>query len=473
MRGGPQGADRQIDELRAEGSEALGIGDDGTEVGSGELQGLSLVRVAFLQRSADCFETVALEDDQTHQVERLEDDEGVAIAAVSSKVDQVLVHPPVARIGQVANLDPAPVAIDEVPTLLHPALRHLSAHRSQSDLLGELGQGVPVGRVAPEGHQELLASSAIRAEGSEQTGQITGGGSLRFGSAHAHWRGQYLPAAEPRSPTDPVDTPPDCAQSSRLMQDRYAGDVGDFMKFGLLRSLTAGERGLSLGVNWYLTGDESHNADGKHVTYLQTGTSHHVSLKNCDPELMARLGGVVATDRSVTALEASRVLPAGSVTYAVRLDDGLGDSGRHAWHSGAMAALETADVVFVDPDNGIRSVRRGAKPSKFAFLDELADYSARGQSLIVYHHADRSPGGVAVQVPRRLAEIESATEVEPLGAVVARRGSTRFFFIIPAAAHRQKLKTALRAHVARWTPHVEFVRHQAPAVGRDLGDRSA
>jgi hypothetical protein len=35
------------------------------------------------------------------------------------------------------------------------------------------------------------------------------------------------------------------------MQDRYAGDIGDFGKFALLRALEGA--GLSVGVNWYKT----------------------------------------------------------------------------------------------------------------------------------------------------------------------------------------------------------------------------
>ena len=34
------------------------------------------------------------------------------------------------------------------------------------------------------------------------------------------------------------------------MQNRYAGDIGDFGKLGLLRTLYAA--GFSVGVNWYL-----------------------------------------------------------------------------------------------------------------------------------------------------------------------------------------------------------------------------
>jgi hypothetical protein len=245
------------------------------------------------------------------------------------------------------------------------------------------------------------------------------------------------------------------------MQDRYAGDVGDFVKFGLLRALGDGAPPLKLGVNWYLAGDESHNADGKHVGYLQPSTRYHASLRSCDPDLMARLAQVVSADRSVAALEESGVLPVDSVTYSARLVDRMGDSARRAWHRDALRSLVAADLVFVDPDNGIRNEHRGSKAGKFAFLDELADYATRGQSLVIYHHADRSAGGVAAQVPRRLAELAEGTDVAPMGAVVARRGSTRYFFIIPAPAHRDRLETAAKAHVGRWAPHVEYLRFVA------------
>ena len=160
-----------------------------------------------------------------------------------------------------------------------------------------------------------------------------------------------------------------------------------------------------------------------------------------------------------------RVLPTGSRTYPARLEDGVLESGRRTWHQGAMGALGDADVVFVDPDNGIRTSRSGSKPSKFVFLDELADYSARGQSLVIYHHSDRSAGGVAAQVPRRLDELAESTRVAPLGALIARRGSTRYFFIVPATAHRDRMASAARRHLGRWAPHVEYVSYM-PAAPR-------
>ena len=51
------------------------------------------------------------------------------------------------------------------------------------------------------------------------------------------------------------------------MQNRYAGDVGDFGKIGMLRCIE--QSGVKIGVNWYLVEDESHNQDGKHIGYIR------------------------------------------------------------------------------------------------------------------------------------------------------------------------------------------------------------
>ena len=50
------------------------------------------------------------------------------------------------------------------------------------------------------------------------------------------------------------------------MQDRYAGDIGDFGKIGLHKALYT--QGLSIGVNWYRVEslDTEKKADG---TYKQ------------------------------------------------------------------------------------------------------------------------------------------------------------------------------------------------------------
>jgi hypothetical protein len=50
------------------------------------------------------------------------------------------------------------------------------------------------------------------------------------------------------------------------MQNRYVGDIGDYVKLAILRALAHDRR---LGVAWWLFPDERHNADGGHREYLE------------------------------------------------------------------------------------------------------------------------------------------------------------------------------------------------------------
>jgi hypothetical protein len=247
------------------------------------------------------------------------------------------------------------------------------------------------------------------------------------------------------------------------MQERYAGDIGDFVKLGLLRHVAApideGGAGLTVALNWYLAPDESHNADGKHVAYLAPSHRHHTSLAACDPPLMATLAQVVATGRSVAALNASGALPAGSAEYSEML--AAGSLGRTDWHRRALATLADAAVVFADPDNGIRSSPSAGKLHKYALTSELSEYAARGQSLVVYQHADRSAPASA-QAGRRLTELADDVRQVPVGTVISRRGSCRFFLVTATDDHAARVSSALETFVSRWHPHVELAAAAAP-----------
>ena len=241
------------------------------------------------------------------------------------------------------------------------------------------------------------------------------------------------------------------------MQDRYAGDVGDFLKYGLLRWLTVSENDeapLSLGVVWYLTPDESHNADGKHTAYLEPGNPATEQLRWLDPDLHDRLRTMMMLERSVAEVERSGALPPGTRTFARPLtfaDLPVADRSsqlerRRQWLSGALSAVQGSDVVFADPDNGIRNPDHSVLPhrnraEKHAYVDELAEFANRGQGIVVYHHADRS-APVPEQAQRRLRDLAAATE--PIAAVRASRGTTRLFLVAGAGAVGGRLRHRLQ-----------------------------
>jgi len=155
----------------------------------------------------------------------------------------------------------------------------------------------------------------------------------------------------------------------------------------------------------------------------------------------------------VQALEDSGALPFGTLTFAEVLDRPIS---RQAWHERALAALAGADSVFVDPDNGLASAS-GRPTIKHVLTGELADYAARGRSLVVYHHADRS-AKAEDQAKAQLGRIARAVGQVPVGTIIARRGSCRLFLVTASNEHLSALTDRLESFAKRWRGHAELVR---------------
>ena len=127
------------------------------------------------------------------------------------------------------------------------------------------------------------------------------------------------------------------------MQDRYAGDIGDYGKFSLLSELA--KQGLSIGINWYKTEPlaAERNNDGGYIDIPQ-------SLRECNPALADKLSVISKReDRSIQALEKSQLIP-DTVYYSKPVSV----SDRVNWHNQALAFFKKnrVNLVFLDPDNG-------------------------------------------------------------------------------------------------------------------------
>lgn len=216
------------------------------------------------------------------------------------------------------------------------------------------------------------------------------------------------------------------------MQNRYAGDVGDFGKLGLLRFVAWSN--LRIGVNWYLVPDESHSADGKHTGYLRSK-----AFKGCDDELLSALGGIVTSaQRDVLSLEATRLIPStkyyNATLYPPKTEGALT---RAEWHRAALRELEGTDVVFLDPDNGLIVKSVGASSSKsikYVLVEELRDYYHAGHSVIFYNHRCRQTEDDYLERFRRLKDDPAFQGAEWLGLTFF-RGTTRDFFFILQPCH--------------------------------------
>ena len=235
------------------------------------------------------------------------------------------------------------------------------------------------------------------------------------------------------------------------MQNRYAADVGDFGKFGMLRLLE--RQGLRIGVNWYLAGDESHNQDGKHVGYLNDKKFNH-----CDDELLYQLGQIILSGhRSVKALEDRKLLEDG--TYFGELlvpPKQAGSEFRVQWHQRGLSALVSADIVFLDPDNGLlwRDKCRGRKESvKCVCEEEILDDYRRGQSVVFYNHRTHEQLDVYLKRFERLFGHEVLSGAA-LRGLTFRRGTTRDYFFLLKPEHVALVDAAIEEMMSGvWKEH--------------------
>jgi hypothetical protein len=113
--------------------------------------------------------------------------------------------------------------------------------------------------------------------------------------------------------------------------------------------------GYRLGAAWWLYPDETHNTDGRNVGYL----ARPDQWRHYDPDLFDALGRIVsAGQRHVKALEAANLLPGAMFHSDIIPTNGAITPRRQAreqWFQTVQRTLEYADLVFVDPDDGLDS----------------------------------------------------------------------------------------------------------------------
>lgn len=235
------------------------------------------------------------------------------------------------------------------------------------------------------------------------------------------------------------------------MEDRYAGDAGDFGKIGLLRVLA--QSGFQIGVNWYLVSDEAHNDDGKHVGYLCDP-----KFAGCDNGLLGKLGCMVFNkQRSVRALEEMDLIPNATYFHETLLHPKEGGPGfRYQWHRAALKKLKDSDIVFLDPDNGllVKSVSpNGQKSIKYVSRNELTDYYSAGHSIVFYNHRCRQDEQTYLKRFNDAFSCEGLCNAKVLSIKFV-RGTIRDYFFLLHSKHVRQVADSIEFILnSRWNQH--------------------
>ena len=241
------------------------------------------------------------------------------------------------------------------------------------------------------------------------------------------------------------------------MKNQYTCDIGDYGKLGLLRQLLA--IGFRIGVNWYLTPDETDvNNDGKFISYLK-----NKAFRSCDPQLWEALGALVdAGKRNVQCLQKKEILPASfydacmnfsGQTYLERKDE------RWCWHQKALEALHGCDIIFVDPDNGLMvpSAECGRKSTKYVLPEELHDYYVSGSSVIYYQHKARCKDSIYSDHNAELLASGNFINAKGFGLKFSTT-SQRYYFFLAHPRHEAKIRQAIGSMLKTdWANHFRLL----------------
>ena len=225
------------------------------------------------------------------------------------------------------------------------------------------------------------------------------------------------------------------------MKNQYFGDINDYRKYGLLRSITEASH-LRLLVAWMLTPDDG-STDGKFTEYLD-------NLKQWvkyDPELFHKLHDILNNQRQrkVSLIENTELLHAAQYYSEYVPDPSLE---RNTWFGSLAEHAEKSELVFLDPDNGIeiKSKPYGRKnSSKFVYWREIEALWGSGKSLLIYQHFIREKRFNFIQ--RMLKELQAVTP----GSLVEAFSTPHVVFLMALQpSHRHHHTNIVNTVQKRW-----------------------
>lgn len=166
------------------------------------------------------------------------------------------------------------------------------------------------------------------------------------------------------------------------MKNQYFGDINDYRKYGLIRSIIQSATFRPL-IAWMLTPDDG-SPDGKFVSYLENPNkwSHH------DPVLFQELKELLDShpERRVSLIHRTKLLPDVGFFDSLTPDRALE---RMEWFGSLVESARDHDFVFLDPDNGleVKSKPYGRKnSSKYLYWREVEALWSHEKSLLIYQH---------------------------------------------------------------------------------------
>jgi hypothetical protein len=183
------------------------------------------------------------------------------------------------------------------------------------------------------------------------------------------------------------------------------------------------------------------------------------------PKLAKALQKVSSSrERGVKALEHDDFVPSGTTFFSSPLprrsnhpDWRRMREQRQTWINAAVNEMRGRDLVFLDPDNGLAPVgysKSKKNSAKYAWVDEINQFSANGSSVILYQHLPR----MSVQACFEAVASRLRPRAEMVWAIRFRGFGVRLYFVIANEEHRSLLlQRTLELTNGPWGKHFRLL----------------
>lgn len=172
------------------------------------------------------------------------------------------------------------------------------------------------------------------------------------------------------------------------MKNQYITDIMDYGKYSLLRAFA--NSGITIGINWYLTENDG-SSDGKSTQYLNQADK----MRKYDPVVFDILKIINEKEqKAIKDIQQSEVLPGASFYEMMLSPTGKPKERakwRKQWFEASVDVLKKADLIFMDPDNGLLESGDAGKlhAEKYVLLEEVERYFKDGHNVVYYCHKGR------------------------------------------------------------------------------------
>lgn len=237
------------------------------------------------------------------------------------------------------------------------------------------------------------------------------------------------------------------------MKDQYFGDINDYRKYGLLRSISRASD-LRIMVSWMLTPDDG-GTDGQLVSYLKDTKK----WEKYDKVLYQKIKNLLEHKerRQVHLIEKTELLP-NTVYFSQHVPDSALE--RATWFSALTEQAQSSNFIFLDPDTGleVKSNPYGRKDSsKYLYWRDVSSLWSSGKSLLIYQHFPREKRTKFIQ--RILQTLSEATK----GSLVEAFSTRHVVFLMALQQKYHGLhKPIVNSVQENWTGQFNTFHHLMP-----------